>query len=390
MTKSIGMLLKVEIGSFNKKNVAGTEQIFIEDISSFAKKGYIVSAFARFSDPKIGISRINIPNFFYSLIRWLRAIKDRRYNLIYYGLRNIILTTIEIWYTWRFAKLTKECQVVIGYSTPTLALFRKKSVIIMQNAHHIFHFSSFFPSRYANSTYLFCSHWLLHSYLKKYPFLTKENSFVLHNAVDTKLFTPKPYTPDTHRKKLRLLFTGAWHKEKGLHLLLNSLLHLNQNQQNKVELLITSNENLWYSDFPEDRENHIRNLFLTLIKLGSMVSLVGGASRKKMPYYYRSADYLVMTSTWKEPFGLSALESIACGTPVISFGTGGLKEILSPANSIIIPPNQKSLNLLISKLVDKPIKLKSGKQLFDEKNSTMTLDKRLDNLIKHFDKVILQ
>jgi len=36
----------------------------------------------------------------------------------------------------------------------------------------------------------------------------------------------------------------------------------------------------------------------------------------------------LMPSTWPEPFGLTAIESLACGTPVIARGVGGLPEVV--------------------------------------------------------------
>lgn len=36
----------------------------------------------------------------------------------------------------------------------------------------------------------------------------------------------------------------------------------------------------------------------------------------------------LMPSTWPEPFGLTAIESLACGTPVVARGVGGLPELV--------------------------------------------------------------
>jgi D-inositol-3-phosphate glycosyltransferase len=42
-----------------------------------------------------------------------------------------------------------------------------------------------------------------------------------------------------------------------------------------------------------------------------------------LPYYYSAAELLVMPSHY-ESFGMVALESMACGTPVVASRVGGL------------------------------------------------------------------
>ena len=43
-----------------------------------------------------------------------------------------------------------------------------------------------------------------------------------------------------------------------------------------------------------------------------------------------------------EPFGLVAIEAMACGTPVVAYGTGGLPEIITDGiDGIMIGPNDR-------------------------------------------------
>ncbi len=54
------------------------------------------------------------------------------------------------------------------------------------------------------------------------------------------------------------------------------------------------------------------------------VHFVGRRDREKLKLYYSAAD-VFLTTPWYEPFGITPLEAMACGTPVIASEVGGLK-----------------------------------------------------------------
>ena len=58
-----------------------------------------------------------------------------------------------------------------------------------------------------------------------------------------------------------------------------------------------------------------------------LVDSVGIIPHSKMPQFWNSVDICVVPSLI-EPFGLVALEALACGVPVIASAVGGLKEIV--------------------------------------------------------------
>jgi len=83
------------------------------------------------------------------------------------------------------------------------------------------------------------------------------------------------------------------------------------------------------------------------------VTFVGRKNREMLKYYYNAADIFISTP-WYEPFGITPLESMACGTPVIGANVGGIKySVVDGETGFLVPPNDpdalaEKVNLLIS------------------------------------------
>ncbi|MCE4553130.1 glycosyltransferase family 4 protein [Roseateles cellulosilyticus] len=69
------------------------------------------------------------------------------------------------------------------------------------------------------------------------------------------------------------------------------------------------------------------------------VSFVGRRDRHELKDYYHAADVFV-TTPWYEPFGITPLEAMACGTPVIGSAVGGIQHtVVDGLTGFLVPPN---------------------------------------------------
>jgi glycosyltransferase involved in cell wall biosynthesis len=86
------------------------------------------------------------------------------------------------------------------------------------------------------------------------------------------------------------------------------------------------------------------------------VQLRGRIDHDAVAALYRSADVVVCVP-WYEPFGLVALEAMACGVPVVASAVGGLVDtVVDGATGLMVPPRQPDVLALALRqlLADEP------------------------------------
>ena len=70
------------------------------------------------------------------------------------------------------------------------------------------------------------------------------------------------------------------------------------------------------------------------------VLFVGRRGREVLKYYYSAADVFV-TTPWYEPFGITPLEAMACGTLVVGANVGGIKfTVRDGETGYLVPPDE--------------------------------------------------
>lgn len=125
---------------------------------------------------------------------------------------------------------------------------------------------------------------------------------------------------------------------KGIDNVVRGIARLVHGQRVNARLLVVGGE----SDTPCERATpELRRLRMLAEELGvrDRVTFTGRRRRDQLRACYNAADVFV-TTPWYEPFGITPLESMACGTPVIGANVGGIKySVVDKVTGFLVPPN---------------------------------------------------
>jgi D-inositol-3-phosphate glycosyltransferase len=159
---------------------------------------------------------------------------------------------------------------------------------------------------------------------------------VIPGGVDLERFRPLPRA--TARARLGLapnskavLFVGRIQRLKGLEVLLRAFARLSDLS---AELLIVGGRP---GSTPESREIARLQHLASRLGIAERTRFLGAVAHEELPAYYSAADVSVMPSSY-ESFGLVAVESLACGTPVVATRVGGLRSIVRDGDTGLLVP----------------------------------------------------
>jgi D-inositol-3-phosphate glycosyltransferase len=146
---------------------------------------------------------------------------------------------------------------------------------------------------------------------------------------------------ETPLDKRMLLFVGRIEPLKGIDTLLRAFARLRDQgvseRQNLCLSVIGGDASVSLSQMSHEmsRLNKLRR------ELGvkDLVTFLGKQDQASLPYYYSAADIVVVPSHY-ESFGMVALESMACGTPVVASQVGGLAFLIQDGETGFHVPDQ--------------------------------------------------
>jgi glycogen synthase len=144
---------------------------------------------------------------------------------------------------------------------------------------------------------------------------TDPRCVVIPNAYDHRIFRILPGL----RRERELVFVGRLIRDKGVHLLLDALSLLGREGLHPRLTVVGQGPEL---DCLIDQST---NLGLT-----NQVEFVGARAQHELPLILNKHEIAVIPSMWKEPFGIVALEAIACGCIAVGSDGGGLREAIGP------------------------------------------------------------
>lgn len=204
---------------------------------------------------------------------------------------------------------------------------------------------------------------------------TEENTVVIPNGIDVRFFD----ISHEEKRKIRSLMgfdknelvlvnTSRLSSEKGHDVLINAF--QNVYGKNKLAKLII------VGDGPE--AGNLKAQAGELFKKGVIIFT---GSTDDVRKYLAVSDIFILSSYY-EGFGLSVLEAMAAGLPVIASAVGGIPEIIRDGtDGIIVPPNKPSILsekiLFLSDMAEK-------RQLLGENGKIRASEYSLDKMLKRF------
>lgn len=217
---------------------------------------------------------------------------------------------------------------------------------------------------------------------------SSERIGVVPCGVNLDLF--KPVNREEAKKELGfseervILFAGRIDPLKGISQLIKAVPHLKDREG--LRLIIVGGG--------EDSQEETQKLRELSSELGinDMVTFVGPVNQDRMPCYYNASDVCVIPSYY-ESFGLVALESLACGTPVVANNVGDLKNIVRQGETgYVVDDNEpytltEKIDLILNRTPDgrlSPLEIRESVSDFSWSNIADSLASQFHQVLDNY------
>ena len=210
------------------------------------------------------------------------------------------------------------------------------------------------------------SKWL--SDLSKMSFLAEFPVHVINNGIDLDIFKPTEgnfrQTFNCEEKFLLIGIANNWERRKGLDVFLK----LAHDLDNRAQIVLVGTDDKIDRVLPDN-----------------ILSIHRTRDQKELAELYTAAD-LFVNPTLEDNFPTVNIESLACGTPVLTYATGGSAEMIDEKTGIVV--EKDCYALLLNKLctyIDNPY-LKSEDCILKatEYNQVIIYEKYIDLYMNSF------
>jgi D-inositol-3-phosphate glycosyltransferase len=167
---------------------------------------------------------------------------------------------------------------------------------------------------------------------------------IIPSAVNTRIF--KPVARDEARRRIGLetegkiiVYVGRMLPRKDIRNIVRALSALRQHESMKdtPTLLIVGGESVEPDPVATPEIGELQKLAAEL-GVADRLRFIGKRQLEVLRDYYSAADVAV-TTPWYEPFGLTPLEAMACGRPVIGSAVGGITYTVKDGETgFLVPP----------------------------------------------------
>lgn len=178
-------------------------------------------------------------------------------------------------------------------------------------------------------------------------FFKEKDIRIIHNGIDLNIFTPKEKIKSANFKILAV--SNVWHQNKGLY----DVFELRKLLPQEYEITMVG---------------------LSEMQLYALPKGINGMQRtqnvEELVQLYSESDVFI-NPTYADTFPTVNMESLACGTPVITYNTGGSPETINESTGVVVPQGD------VRALADAIIRMK---------NNPLSSAKCRDRAEKYFDK----
>lgn len=165
------------------------------------------------------------------------------------------------------------------------------------------------------------------------PFDTK--CITVHNGIDLNAFAIKSshitrQDVGLNNQDFVIIYSGRINAEKGIKELTQAMNKLADYPQIKLLVIGSSffGNTTGNDDFTQKLQESIKDI-------QDKIQFTGYIPYQKVPSYLKLADLAVVPSMWDEAFGLTVLEAMAAGLPLITTRSGGIPEICEDVACIV-------------------------------------------------------